>query len=413
MPKRNSGDFAERGRILLVSPASPFPSNSGGAQRTALLYRALAEDASVDLYLFEGSQLDAEARQILTAEFRAVGFFKDVSSVLRPAWLKLVAAFSPHLRSVLPDEAKVREVAKLIERGSYRTIVLRYSATACQLARLRQRKPDVRILVDVDDSLALLMKRPSINRPADRQSRISSLCAEWIARRERDVLLAADGLWINGKRPVWLDRDGPPPVVELLNIPMNRAADPPPDAPKNCPVTFLGVGQFRYRPNYEGFDWFLREIWPDIRQSLPSAKLRLVGLPPNPPHLDNWRSTPGVDVVGQVEDLKAEYAAATVAIAPILRGAGTKIKVVEALAMGVPCVASPVAATGLDALTSLLVADDPHTFAKHCLDLAANVPRREMLASAGIREVESNFSWANFLAGVRSLAFGDPPNEGR
>ena len=104
-------------RILLVTPSSPFPPDSGGAQRTALLYEALAADADVDLYLLGCAPITAHACHVLTNEFRMVGCFKDASSLLRRACLKLAAAVSPHLRSALADERKVEAIAAVARRG--------------------------------------------------------------------------------------------------------------------------------------------------------------------------------------------------------------------------------------------------------------------------------------------------------
>lgn len=394
-------------KILFVSPSAPFPPTSGGAQRTALLLEALSEQAIVDLYLLGGSSLDRDTREVLVRDFRAVGFFTDASWSLRRAFRRLASSVSPGLGSILPDAAKVREVLKLLDRGSYSTLVLRYSATACQLRALRRYKPDISIIVDVDDLVAQLLVRPARDgrNGAFFRSLLPSWLGNWIKRRERAVLLDADGLWINGLRPSWLT-DARLKVVELTNVPYNRTDRLASQARGSCGDTspvFLGVAQFRYPPNCEGFGWFLSHVWPEIRRMMPQARLRLVGYPPQGRLLRHWLATPGGELTGVLPGVEGAYAEAAVAIAPILRGSGTKIKVLEALAMGLPCVCTVHASIGLGALTSLRVTDDPLQFAQYCLELAGDRDLRERIGNAGRSQVEANFSRADFFANVASL----------
>jgi len=196
-----------------------------------------------------------------------------------------------------------------------------------------------------------------------------------------------------------------PLSVELPNIAFGAAEKEKRSEPNEASTStiFIGVAQFRYRANEEGFDWFVTQVWPLIRNKLPMARLRLVGMPPVRRVLARWRKTPGVEVVGQVESIEPEYADATVAIAPIQRGAGTKIKVIEAVAMGLPCVCSPHAAQGLDALSGLLVADNSPSFADLCLSLANDPGSRALLTERGKREIDEHFSREIFAGAVGRL----------
>jgi polysaccharide biosynthesis protein PslH len=105
----------------------------------------------------------------------------------------------------------------------------------------------------------------------------------------------------------------------------------------------LMVGDFTYAPNISGRDFLLAEVLPRVRRELPAARVALVGR-----GLDGWRpEIEGVDVAGFVPDLAAAYADADCVVVPLVEGAGSPLKFVEALAYGMPIVATPRAARGL------------------------------------------------------------------
>jgi hypothetical protein len=219
---------------------------------------------------------------------------------------------------------------------------------------------------------------------------------------ERRVLLEAHGLWITGWRPRWLPSHKEY-IVELPNISWHEPPQERPVPANGAAVDLLGVAQFSYAPNQEGFDWFIREVWPLVRASRPLARLKLVGNHPRASDLNRWRAVPGVELTGKVPEVTGEYGSALVAIAPIFRGGGTKIKVLEALAMGLPCVCSTHAASALSGLDSLLVSDDPHTFAHYCLKLMEDAGWRAELAERGGRQVRQNYTRSMFGHRVSAL----------
>jgi succinoglycan biosynthesis protein ExoO len=123
-------------------------------------------------------------------------------------------------------------------------------------------------------------------------------------------------------------------------------------------VLFVGS---QHRPNTIGLRWFIQNVWPLIRQNIPSARLLIAGTVcrefPSP-------QPEGVEVLGRLPDLASAYASASVVIAPILQGSGIKIKILEAASFGRACVTTSVGLEGLEALQpALRVADTPHAFA--------------------------------------------------
>jgi polysaccharide biosynthesis protein PslH len=109
----------------------------------------------------------------------------------------------------------------------------------------------------------------------------------------------------------------------------------------------LFVGLMAYHANIDAALWFAREIWPRLRQQLPGRILTIVGAKPVEAVLA-LRSEPGIEVTGTVPEVKPFYAEAFAAIAPLRTGAGTRLKILEAMAAGVPVISTPLGAEGLE-----------------------------------------------------------------
>jgi sugar transferase (PEP-CTERM/EpsH1 system associated) len=164
------------------------------------------------------------------------------------------------------------------------------------------------------------------------------------------------------------------------------------------------VGALDYKPNVDAVTWFCKEVWPAITRGHPNARLRLVGRQPVPEVL-RLSEVPGVEVVGQVPDVRPHLSWAAVAVAPLRIARGLQNKVLEALAMRKPVVSSPQALAGLRERLDLpaLTATTPAEWAEHIGRLLNDEPLRRQLGSAGRRYVEAHHSWERCLEPLSDL----------
>jgi sugar transferase (PEP-CTERM/EpsH1 system associated) len=166
------------------------------------------------------------------------------------------------------------------------------------------------------------------------------------------------------------------------------------------------VGALDYLPNVDAAEWFAREVWPGIRAKVPSAEFRIVGRKPAPA-LQELARLPGVKLVGQVPDVRPHVAGAAVVVAPLRLARGIQNKVLEALAMGKPVVATPAALAALrtEPGRDLLSASTPAEWVQAVGGLFADPRRRRELGAAGRRFVEEHHHWERCLEPLLEKVF--------
>jgi sugar transferase (PEP-CTERM/EpsH1 system associated) len=177
-------------------------------------------------------------------------------------------------------------------------------------------------------------------------------------------------------------------------------------------VVFTGV--MDYRPNADAVSWFCEEVLPRVRAEVPQAHLTICGSRPSRA-VRRLASRPGVRVTGRVPDTRLYLDAAEVFVAPLRMARGIQNKVLEALAMGLPCVASIAAwqGTGLASGEGILAADDATEFAGHVLALLRDGAYRAAMAAQARAAVETHYRWETRLAELDRVIDGLLPEPAR
>lgn len=165
---------------------------------------------------------------------------------------------------------------------------------------------------------------------------------------------------------------------------------------RDDPLRLLFVGSIDYQPNYLGLRWFLDEIFPQVAKKVPTV-LDVVGS-----HRRSFPTVEGVVFHGEVPSVVPFYARAHIAVVPVLFGSGTRLKVIEAMALGRPVVATPVGVEGLPVSAGVhyFSGDDSRSFARAVLAAADQAEARpaelaQMLERA--RSAASGFFWPKIV----------------
>jgi polysaccharide biosynthesis protein PslH len=167
------------------------------------------------------------------------------------------------------------------------------------------------------------------------------------------------------------------------------------------------TGQMDYRPNIEAVDSFAHQSLPALRAIHPDACFAIVGRNPAP-QVEALKQMPGVIVTGSVPDVRGWLAAADVVVAPLRIARGIQNKVLEAMAMARPVVASPEAAEGIDARDGehFLIAADPAEETEKVAALLADPGRAQSLGQAARARMEERYRWSETLKELPEMLFG-------
>jgi polysaccharide biosynthesis protein PslH len=360
---------------LVVSSYMPT-RGSGRAARTYGIVRALATGGPVDL-LHTGFGADAPDPAYERLEGLRLHPVTNSRGPRRAlAWARSRATGAPRAvaRGVSPElAAAAAELAAAPGRGR---VIAEDAMAAVSLRQLARRRPVIYSANNLESTF-----RPGRD-------------PDWGSRRglqafERRLLGAAAETWM----PSRADFDGArelapnaalryvPNVVDVAAIDARRAPADPPEA--------LLVGNFAYAPNREGLDFLLDEVMPRVWAAAPQVRLNVAGGGYEPPEtLD-----PRVSALGFVDSLESLYARAACALVPLLSGGGSPVKFIEALAHGLPVVATPRGATGVDAESPrhYLEGSGAEGFARALLD-ALDPARGAAVGGAGRALAETDYS---------------------
>jgi glycosyltransferase involved in cell wall biosynthesis len=158
------------------------------------------------------------------------------------------------------------------------------------------------------------------------------------------------------------------------------------------PGTLIFTGSFRYIANHDAMTWFLRQVYPRIQDWLPDVQLTITGDHANL----SLPSANNVTLTGFVDDVRPLIASSWASLAPIRLGGGTRLKILEAMALRTPVVATSKGAEGLDVRHGehLLIADTPEAFAEAVICLLKDPGLRKRLADNAHQLVREKYDWA-------------------
>jgi len=150
-------------------------------------------------------------------------------------------------------------------------------------------------------------------------------------------------------------------------------------------------GSFRYRPNYHAMQWFIRYAFPLILEKIPDVQLVITGDHANLP----LPQTKNITLAGYVDDIQSMIASCNVSIAPLWSGGGTRLKILEAMALGTPVVATSKGAEGLQIENgeNILIADQPEKFAQAVIRILSEREFKDFIASNALQLVKNHYDW--------------------
>jgi polysaccharide biosynthesis protein PslH len=177
-----------------------------------------------------------------------------------------------------------------------------------------------------------------------------------------------------------------------------RPTDPPPDGRT---VVFFGL--LSYAPNVDAVIYFVQKIWPRVAEAHPEARFKIIG--GRPPRSLQLLAGPRIELTGFVPDLRPHLAAAAAVVVPLRLGGGTRLKIVEAMAMGKAIVSTPLGAEGIEAIPGrdLLVEEQPEAFVDAVNRLLGDPGLAARIGQSGRSLAVERYSWSGAARALESF----------
>jgi glycosyltransferase involved in cell wall biosynthesis len=372
--------------LISVLSRSPHPSRDGLAIRNHALLSALAEEFRVRAFAlsdperaYEGVWPGGVEAEIVAQPPRRVR-----RAVAAAASLAAGGAYSERLYRSTELERRVTEAAS---REPTRWIVAHSYHVAP--AALSAGRP---VWIDFHNLDSEIWRRTAETGGSSGVRGFARLQAERVRALEEKLALACAGLSCVSERDAAELRafGGAAPLVVPNGVDLRRHAFRS-GVPGEELVLF--IGDLSWPPNADGARWLVSKVWPEVRRRRPAARLRVVGRDA-PADLLRAASV-DIQLPGEGGDARDHWREAAVGVVPLLSGGGTRLKILEAAATGVPVVSTSLGAEGLafSDEDEILRRDDPHGFATAIAALLADPKAARRQAEAARSRVERDYGW--------------------
>jgi glycosyltransferase involved in cell wall biosynthesis len=379
-------------RVLFITEFLPWPLNTGGRIRTYHILRQVALRHEVTLVTqqppggLEGEeQIRALVSRLYTVPLKPRSLIrKTLAAAAFLASARPYVAVYSHYRKAL-----ARLISRLTSRESFDIVHLDHLDAAVYLQNCF---PKAAVYLDEHNYETSLLRstRDKTSKSLLRWYLGSQL--QKLERFERETLRAVDAVSVVSARDgLMVAAVAPYTYQEVIPNGVDPAFFDIPRQPR--PYRVVSVGSLDWLPNVGGLLWFLDEVWPSVAEARPDATFHIVGR--NPQRALLRRVSRRVSIAGSVADIREHVRDAAALVVPLLAGGGTRLRVLEAMAMRIPIVATRVGVEGIECTHGqhVLVADAAEDFARQLIALLDRAELRESLTMEGRQLVERRYSW--------------------
>lgn len=379
--------------ILNIMPYPPVPADFGGALRENYLLRNLASEHKVTVLTYG----DEEQRKLFNKELGAL--VKEIHMVKEPwerkyrrlAQLYSIWSSNSYFYNHNCSRQMQEKINELLSKNNFDAVHCEFSVMANY---------------DFDNDLLKVLDTHNVEYNNYRRmwEKSSSVLKRWFYYHEYQKVFEEEIKTLS-KQDVIFSTSAEDRMIMEKNIPkvpnyiIPNGVDTSYFKPNKSinvePYSMVFTGMMAYTPNYDGMLYFLDEIFPHIREEIPEAKIYIVGKRP-PQELKN-RESENVKVTGFVDDVRPYVWKSSVFVVPLRMGSGTRLKVIESLAMKKPVVSTTIGCEGINVEDekSILIEDSPKEFAEGVLRLFKDQKLRSKLTSNGYEVIKNHYEWSS------------------
>jgi glycosyltransferase involved in cell wall biosynthesis len=374
---------------LFLAPEAPYPLNGGGALRTASLLEYLVRHYQVDVLVFREPGAPDPAERLPSTIHKVTVL--NLESNRRSFAARAVRNAGRAARGVPPLIDRFAgfggEVARAIAGCHYQLGIVEHFWCAPYHAHIAP--ACARTVLDLHNIESVLHMRCA---------EVDSGAIGMLHRLFYGSARKLEQRWLPCYTSVLATSEADAAMVRVIapgsHVTVYPNAIPlVPEPPHTPGESIVFSGNMEYHPNIDAVRYFRAEIWPPLRERHPELVWRLVGR--NPASVAAFTCDPGIEVVGPVPDAIPELARSRIAVVPLRTGSGTRLKILEAWAAGLPVVSTSIGAEGLPAKDGehLLLADSAAEFVDAVTRLLTCPVLCRSLGAAGRLLVEKEFTW--------------------
>jgi len=394
-------------RLLLLTPQLPYPPHQGTSLRNFNLIAQLAKRHQICLLTF----LEPDQSLEQAGPLQELCEWVDTVPVPRRSnalrlW-QMLTTRRPDMAWRLWSPAFRHRLATRLAESPFDVVQIEAIELAPYLPTIEKTQPRPLIVYEDHNAEWVLQKRACLTdlRTPSRWPTAAYSFVQWmrLKRYEAEVCRRADH--VVAMSPA--DREAIraiAPTVKVTIVPNGVELDEYANYKGPIqPFDLVFTGKMDFRPNVDAMLWFVKEVLPLIQKERPQVRLAIVGQHPHP-RLEPLRHRPGVTITGWVPDVRPYIAGATVYVAPLRVGGGTRLKLLQAMAMGAAVVSTSLGAEGFPVTHNhqLLLADTPQSFAQAVLALLDDPARRARLGTAARRFAQS-YRWERLVPKLEAL----------
>lgn len=389
-------------KILFLSPTVPFPLTDGGRIRVFNLLKQIAAKNDVTLLALETQPTDAEGVAQLQQLGIQVHLVPNAPTLPRVSPGTLLRAYlrrQPITVARYDLPAYRQKFKELIATGIFHLVHYEMFHTA--QFHTEARLPGVLSQQNVDSEIWRRLCHETVN-PLYKFAYWTQQLA--FQRYERVLSPKFDAVTCTSDIDAAVfQRHCARDAIEIIPNGVD-VTHYQPDFSAEAPAHLIYIGSMDWYPNEDAVSFFADEVLPRIQEGIPDVRFSIVGGNPSA-RVQKLAERKGVVVTGRVPEIKPYFAEATVFVVPLRIGSGTRLKILEALAMGKAIVSTSVGAEGLDLKDGeeIFIADEPTIFADAVTRLLTDASLRRQIGESGRARVEQDYDWRSIGEKLHTL----------
>lgn len=388
-------------RLLYFAPHAPWPLTTGARLRNYHLARQLGAHCSVSFVGLQAPSDQASPDPPADSDFeRSITLTRGKSYTPANIVRGLLGPTPVTLLNYFHRDA-ADELSKLIDHWKIDALQLEGVHLMPYLPFIRRTRQNPKVLVDWHNIESELMYRFAAGATAPLRRLAAKRTAGLIETKEDELLASCPVHTVTSDRErTQLLRRSPSADIQVIpnGVDVGFFSDYAGSAPGRSELSSPGpailfVGSMDYHANVDAVVWFAEKIWPAFKKRCPGARFFVVGRDPAP----QVRGLAGADITitGTVEDVRPWYAGAAAVVVPIRTGSGTRLKILEAMAAGVPVVSTRLGAEGLEVENGaeVLLADSEAEITRALGEVVSSPELARQLSESARKVVAARYDW--------------------